>query len=48
METTAVDNTIINLTEIISSLNPTWIQELVMGIYINDIGETNYQEGENL
>ena len=38
------NNTIKNLTDIIASLNPTWIQELVMGIYINNIQERHCQK----
>ena len=41
------NNTIINLTKMIDTLNPSWIQELVMGIYINDIQEIQYKK-ENL
>ena len=42
------NNTITNLTDIIASLNPTWIQELVMGIYIYNIQETHYKRGTKL
>ena len=41
------NNTIINLTKMIDTLNPSWIQELVMGIYINDIQKIQYKK-ENL
>jgi len=41
------NNTIINLTKMMETLNPSWIQQLVMGIYLNDIQERHYQK-ENL
>ena len=43
-----IDKTIMNLTNIIASLNPNWIQKMVMDIYLNDIQETYYQRGITL
>ena len=48
METTAVENTIRNLTDMIELLNPNWIQRMVIDIYINDIQKNLLQEGVNL
>tara|TARA_Y100000310_G_scaffold326788_1_gene392164 strand:+ start:3220 stop:3393 length:174 start_codon:yes stop_codon:yes gene_type:complete len=43
-----IDNTIMNLTNIIASLNPNWIQQIMMEIYLNDIQEIYYQRGITL
>lgn len=39
------NNTIHHLTNMIDMLEPTWVQQLVIDIYINDIQETHYEGG---
>ena len=49
METTNTsydaNNTIYHLTNMIGVLEPSWVQQLVIDIYINDIEETHYKGG---